>query len=124
MADERLDISVIPFEFPSGSAARKAFQGLDRWLRHGDHDDVSAYRLADADGVARIIVAITAELGHVAPIIRRLHRAGGTWHDLPQSDERGLLKRTSSVGMQGRDAGRSYKDRHVVAGTAASPDRN
>jgi hypothetical protein len=124
VTDEPLDITVIPFEFPSPAMALKALADLDRWSDKGDRD-LSAYRLQAEDGVGRIVVVVVATVtGHVEPVIRRLRRGGGTFREIPEADKEVLVKRHVDAAMQGLDARRSYEVPLPLSGLEADPDMN
>lgn len=124
--EEPFRITVIPVEYPSESAARRAYEDLDRWLRKGDRD-ASAYLLGDTQGrdERRILVAVVAdETGHAKPIERRLLRSGGELRDIPEADKRVLVERTIDAGAQGLTGRRSYEIAMPLRGMGGDPEHN
>lgn len=124
MNEEPLEITVIPFEFPSERAALAAFEDLDRWIRRGPRE-LSAYRVAAGDGKHRIVVAVVETAsGHVRPVVGRFRRAGGTFRDIPEPDKRALIERTINASAQGLDARRSYEIALPLRGMSSDPGLN
>lgn len=109
MTDEVLAMTVVPFEFPTADLALKALKDLERWMDRGQRDG-SWYRLQGEDGQGTIVVAVVlTESGHAEPIVRRLRRGGGTFHDIPESEKLALVERTAQAGSEGLSGSRSYK---------------